>query len=254
MSVRRILGIVAATSALLVGGALPAFATATYPPVPPSITVSATRVALTQQVTVTVTGCQPNLAGTVKVIGPGNKVSTNIATPNADSQTVITVTVGFKHLGRNTVSVTCDPNGATITQSVKVLVVPATAIWASPTTVNAGGSTKITATGYGPGSKATLTVTQRGGAQMLGLGLTADVNGAVTATIPFAKAGTYDVKVLGVDLAGAPLSQTITITVLGAALPHTGADIVPWSAGGLALLLAGGMLVVASRRRRATRA
>jgi hypothetical protein len=61
----------------------------------------------------------------------------------------------------------------------------------------------------------------------------------VTVTVPFAKAGTYTVQVLGVTITGAPLSQSITITVLAEVMPHTGADIVPFSLGGVGLLIAG---------------
>ena len=45
-------------------------------------------------------------------------------------------------------------------------------------------------------------------------------------------------------------SLPITITVLGAVMPHTGADLVPFSLGGVGLLIAGVGLVLASRRRR----
>lgn len=249
MSVRRMLGLVAATSVALLVGAVPAYATANYPPGPPSITISATRVVQFGHATVTATGCQPGLAGTVTVTGPGHKVTSSLSVI-ADTQTVVKTSVNFRLLGSNTVSVTCDHGGTTITQSVKVNVVPAAAIWADHTSVNAGGSVKITATGYGPGSSVKLTATLRGGSQVLSLTLTADASGTVTGTVAFAKAGTYDVRALGVTMSGAALDQSMPITVLGEVLPHTGANFVPFSAGGLALLLVGGLLLTVTRRRR----
>ena len=63
---------------------------------------------------------------------------------------------------------------------------------------------------------------------MLSATATTDANGVAAVTLPFSTAGTYSVQVLGGTVAGTPLSQTITVTVLGAIMPHTGADIVPF--------------------------
>jgi LPXTG-motif cell wall-anchored protein len=261
MSLRRLLGVFAAAAVALLVGALPAQAATSYPPKPPTITIDKTRVEIGGTAHVTATGCLPSTStvvrtATVTVAGPGHRVTQTQTVPvGTDQDGTVTATVRFTVLGANVVSVTCvvDPSGRTLTQSVKVTVVPAHAIWADHSVVHAGDKVKITATGYAPGSHATVVVRDPSGLQVLGAAVSADVNGVVTVTLPFAGAGTFTVQVLGTALAGGPLSQSITITVLGAVMPHTGADIVPYSVGGVGLVVAGAVLVLLARRRRAAR-
>ncbi|HEY5186492.1 MAG TPA: LPXTG cell wall anchor domain-containing protein [Actinomycetes bacterium] len=262
MSLRRLLGVVATATVALLVGALPAQAATSYPPKPATITIDKTRVEIGGTAQVTATGCRPSTStvtrtATVTVTAPGHKVTQVQQLPvGMDQDGTVTATVRFTVLGANVVSVTCvvDPSGRTLTQSVKVTVVPAHAIRANHDVLHAGEKVTVTATGYGPGSPATVTVRDHTGVTVLSSTVTADANadanGAVTVTVPFAKAGTYPVQVLGVTATGASLSQSITITVLGAVMPHTGADLVPFSLGGVGLLIAGVGLVLASRRRR----
>ena len=262
MSLRRLLGVVATATVALLVGALPAQAATSYPPKPPTITIDKTRVEIGKTAHVTATGCLPSTGtvtrtATVTVTAPGHRVTQVQQVPvGTDQDGTVTATVTFTVLGANVVSVTCvvDPSGRTLTQSVKVTVVPAHAIWADHDVVHPGDKVTVTATGYQHGSHATLTVRDRNGAIVLSANATADANGVVTVTVPFAKAGTYTVQVLGVTITGAPLSQSITITVLAEVMPHTGADIVPFSLGGVGLLIVGLGLVLATRRRRAARA
>ena len=261
MSLRRLLGVVATATVALLVGALPAQAATSYPR-------SRTRSRSTRlgsrsagPPTSPATGCLPSTStvtrtATVTVTAPGHRVTQTQQVPvGTDQDGTVTATVTFTALGANVVSVTCvvDSSGRTLTQSVKVTVVPAHAIWADRDVVHPGDKVKVTATGYQHGSHATVTVRDRNGAIVLSANATADANGVVAVTLPFAKAGTYTVQVLGVTITGAPLSQSITITVLGAVMPHTGADIVPFSLGGVGLLVAGLGLVLVTRRRRSTR-
>ena len=261
MSLRRLLGVLATATVALLVGALPAQAATSYPPKPPTITIDKTRVEIGGTAHVTATGCLPSTSvvtrtAIVTVTAPGHRVTQTQKVPvGTDPDGTVTATVTFTVLGANVVSVTCvvDPSGRTLTQSVKVIVVPAHAIWADHDVVHPGDKVKVTANGYGHGSQATVTVRDHTGVSVLSANVTADPNGVVTVTLPFAKAGTYTVQVLGVTIAGAPLSQSITITVLGEVMPHTGADIVPFSLGGVGLLVAGLGLVLVARRRRSTR-
>ena len=248
MSLRRTLGVFAAATVALLVGALPAQA-ANYPPNKPTISISSTRVVVGGSATVTATGCKPG-AATVTVTAPGHKVTFSQAT-TASASGVVVYTVPFSRLGANIVSVTCTGlNNKTLTQSVKVNVVPASAIWADHDVVHQGDKVKVSASGYAHNHQVTVTVRSHDGATVLSTTATTDANGVAAVTLPFSTAGTYSVQVLGVTIAGAPLSQTITITVLGAVMPHTGADIVPFSLGGLGLLIAGLGLVLVTRRRR----
>jgi LPXTG-motif cell wall-anchored protein len=249
MSLRRTLGVFAAVMAALLVGALPAQAAPSYPPKPPSISINKTHVVVGGTAVVTATGCMPGTTATVEVTAPGSSTRSKSVKVNGAGNVVSTVT--FTTAGTNTVWVICtDVNGRLLKQSVKVQVVPSAAIWADQTVVHAGDKVKVSASGYAHNSKVTITVLSSSGASVLTTTATTDASGVVTADLPFSTAGTYSVQVLGVTVAGAPLSQTITITVLGAVMPHTGADIVPFSLGGVGLLIAGVGLVLVTRRRR----
>ncbi len=258
MSVRRLLGVVATATVALLVGALPAQAATSYPPKPPTITIDKTRVEIGGTAHVTATGCLPRTSAvtrtaTVTVTAHGHQVTQVQHVPvGTDPEGTVTATVRFTVPGANVVSVTCvvDPSGRTLTQSVKVVVVPAHAIWADHDVVHAGDKATVTAIGYRPGSPATVTLRDHTGATVLSASVTADAHGEVVVTLPFANAGTFSVQVLGTALAGGPLSQSITITVLGEVMPHTGADIAPFSLGGVGLLIAGLGLVLVARRRR----
>jgi LPXTG-motif cell wall-anchored protein len=257
MSPRRILGVFAVATVALLVGALPAEAAPSYPPKPPSISITRTRVAINGSAVVKLTGCSPNVVATVTVTPTStlpNGTPTETDHPTANSAGIVTQQVRFTTLGWNTVTVTCDPNGTTITRSVQVYVVPSQAIWADQTVVHPGDKVKVSASGYAHNSPVTVTVLSSSGATVLSTTATTDATGLATITLPFTTAGTYTVHVLGVTIAGTPLNQAITITVLGAVMPHTGADFVPISFGGAGLLLAGLGLVLATRRRRSTTA
>lgn len=274
MTVRRLLGVVSAVVVVLFAVALPAQADDTnhssdghhpceqhhecdphYPSKHPTISITKTRVMVGGNAVVTVTGCKvsPGGTATVTVASPGHHVTETQSVP-VDANGKIVATVHFSSLGSNVVSVSCaDPKGGTLIQSVTVHVVPSHGIWEDHDVAHQGDKVKVWATGYGDGSRATITVTSFEDAVVLSTTATADSTGAVTATLPFAKAGTYDVKVLGVSVAGAPLSQSLSASVLGSNEPHTGVNLVPISVGGAGLLLAGGGLVLVARRRRASR-
>lgn len=257
MNMRRTLSVVVAMVVALFAGVLPAQAATSYPPKAPTITIDKTRVSPGDTATVTATGCQPSTSGsprtaTVTVTAPGHKVTQTQSVPvGSDLDGTVTATVTFTVLGSNVVSVTCvDPNGKSLTQSVRVNVVPAAAIWANHTSVTAGGKVTVSASGYAPNSTATVTVLSSGGSTVSTTTVTTDANGVATVTLTFPKAGVFTVRVLGMTVAGTPLAQSIAITVVGAVMPHTGADLVPFSVGGVGLLLAGVALVAATRRRR----
>jgi LPXTG-motif cell wall-anchored protein len=185
----------------------------------------------------------PTPTATVTVTPPGQSYQ-----PKVNPAGIVTQQVRFTVVGTNTVAVFCGSTPSPLT--VTVTVVESHAIWADHTTVNAGGKATVSASGYDPGSRVTFTVTSSTHAAAPGTSATADANGVATATLSFATAGTYTVQVLGLTVSGAQLAQTITITVLGAVMPHTGADIVPYSIGGVGLLLVGAGFVLASLRRR----
>jgi LPXTG-motif cell wall-anchored protein len=155
--------------------------------------------------------------------------------------------------------------GALLATVVATIAVPATVASAQyqpnppgvvvdPGTVTVGGKVTVT----GTGCPANVTVTIKIGDVVVGT-VTSDSSGGFTDNItlpPGIAPGTYTVHALCGDLdltavlavTAVPVSVT-TVTV--ATLPRTGTDSGVWVKIGLSLVAIGGLLVLATRRRRA---
>ena len=256
MIIRRLLSILATLTVVLLVGALPVQASENdshhehhhgqYPPKPPSISISATRVVIGGTAVVTATGCKPATTATVTVTAPGHKV-TQTQQVTVDSNGQVKATVRFTRLGANTVTVSCtDPSGKPLVRSVKVNVVPKCSIWADHDVVREHGHVDVTVTGHERDSRTTFAVLS-GDRVVYSTTALANANGAVTVALPLATAGTYTVRAVGLSSDG-QVTQTLPVTVLGS---HSEAALTPISLGGLGLLVLVGTTIalIAYRRR-----
>lgn len=138
----------------------------------------------------------------------------------------------------------------------------------SATSILSGDTVTITGTGFQPGSAATVTWTGSGALgsagrvpgmaagtlQMGTRGLTADATGTISTGVRLTSAGDHTITLAGTAADGSPVSLSATVAVNAAAvgdpLPHTGAPLLTYTAVGLALVLLGGLVVLAVRKRR----
>lgn len=134
---------------------------------------------------------------------------------------------------------------------------------ASSSTVAAGGSVTLTASGYSPGAVVTFTLhasTHPLGSATAGPDGTATLHATVPASLP---PGTYLVSATSPGVPTQYLHITVTAkgaaapvatgpkSAAGAVLPRTGSDMTPTLVRGAAVsLAAGGLLLMAARRRR----
>lgn len=138
----------------------------------------------------------------------------------------------------------------------------------SATSILSGDTVTIAGSGFLPGSAATVTWTGSGalGAagrvpgmaagtlQMGTRGLAADATGTISTGVRLTSPGDHTITLAGTAADGSPVSLSATVTVNAAAagdpLPHTGAPLLTYTAVGLALVLLGGLVVLAVRKRR----
>lgn len=138
----------------------------------------------------------------------------------------------------------------------------------SATSIVAGGSVTVTGTGFLPGSGASVTWTGSGalgaGGRVPGMvvggfrmgtrALTADGSGVISTSVRLVSVGDHTITLAGTAADGTPVSLSASVAVTaagaGAPLPHTGAPLLMYTAVGLALVLLGGLVLAAVRKRR----
>lgn len=127
MTKRRVLGVLASLAVVLFAGALPAQAAdnPNYPPKPLLVSVVPQRIPVETTARVSASVCPyPGKATAIATQGSKTIVAAVTVDVGSDGTAVWTDFGPFPKLGANTVTVTC----GTLTGSVKVNVVPATAV------------------------------------------------------------------------------------------------------------------------------
>ncbi len=145
---------------------------------------------------------------------------------------------------------------------------PAPTLTVSANSIVAGGAVVVTGNGFLGGSDATITWT---GAGALGVGgkafgtvagpllmgtkaLTASSAGVVSSSIQLTSSGDHTITLAGTAADGSAVSLSTVVAVSAAnaagSLPHTGAPILLYAAGGLMLMLLGLLVVMVVRNRR----
>jgi len=200
-----------------------------------------------QTIEITGSGFPPGCEVTITI--DGGIVGT--VTTSASGTFSFGATLGANISGSVTIGATAGSFTKTIT--VPVAGAGAAALTCTPTTLTFGQAVTCNGTGFPAGGPVDFTINPPLGTAV------ADAGGAVTlnATIPaqstFANGGCGAQTITGTS-GSVSASAAVTITCTTGSLPVTGSDNLQLVGFGLALLAAGGLLVVATRRRSAANA